>query len=140
MRTINILTLAALLTGLSVYETLAQGSGSSYPTNTQRRGSYGSDYGSTSSAYDPNQPEQGAFEVVKQTKGSVVGVDGQFLTLRTKKNKLVKVQLTPDTNYRRKKEDTIYQDLQEGQLVKVFYKPKESAYADDKAVTVRILE
>ena len=138
MKKLSLFSLTVLLSMFTYLDTIAQGSGSH--GGYTRTAPNNSNAFNRSSAYNPDLAEQSAFEVVKQTKGSLVSVDNQFITLRTKKNKLVKVRLTPDTNYKRKKDDTIYQDLAEGQYVKVFYKPKETALGTDQAVTVRILE
>ena len=135
MKYISSLSLVLILTAFISVDSFAQGSGSSRSYGSYPQSSSNSNYdnGFTNSG-------QSAFEVIKQAKGSLVSVEKQYITLRTKKNKLVKVKLTNETTYKRKNEYTFVDDLTAGQFVKVTYKPRETAVKDDQAVQVRILK
>ena len=112
------------------------------------QGSGSSSYGAGTNPYSRNtntNPNSGvyddtAFEVVRQAKGSILSLETDYITIKTKKNRIVKIQLTPETGYRRKKSDMTIEELTEGQLVKVFYRPKNSSQPVDQAVTVRLIE
>ena len=120
---------------LEDHRLFAQGSGSSsYGTGTNPY-NRNTNTSSSTGVYDDT-----AFEVVRQAKGSILSLDTDYITIKTKKNKLVKIQLTPETGYKRKKNDLTLEELTEGQLVKVFYRPKNSSQPIDQAVTVRLIE
>lgn len=134
-----------LLMGLSHYG-FAQGSGSSSRSSSRlSNGTVGSYTNPGTPAYNPEgsdyyNPDQNPHQVTRTVKGSLVSVDTEFLILKTKKNKLVTLKLTPDTNYKRRKNKTVFQELSTGQAVKVTCKPAKSALLMDDALMVSIRE
>lgn len=123
----NVTILSLLLIFLHAGNSFAQGSGSS------------SAYGSRPRLND-SSPTQNPFEITSVAKGNIVRVDGQYITLKTKRNRLITVRLSPATSYKKQKEEIVFQELVEGQFVKVTYRPKESVIAEDRALTVSILK
>ena len=124
--------LFVLATTLVSSHTFAQGSGSVAPSGPPA-------VYEESTFYEPEIPSNDAFDVRRQAKGSLVSIDDNFLTIKTKRNKLITIRLTDDTSYKEGKKTTALKDLLEGQVLKVTYKPEESAAIVDKAVSVKIL-
>ena len=119
----NLVAIALLVFCFTSGSSLAQGSGTT----------------SVNPLDDGKEPER-PFNVTTTLKGSIVSVDADYLTLRTKRDKVVTVKLTDKTRYKRKSKKTNPQDLTPGQNLRLVYKPAEDIFKEDEALTVRILE
>ena len=107
----------------------SQGSGSTQSAGTSQSRSFGS--------ASPDRERSASFEVIRTVKGTLVKSEKGQLFLKTKKGKIFNLRFTAETLITSKKKDKV---LENGQLLKVAYKPKKSKKDEPEAVRVKILE